>query len=212
MGEGMQENKYEVVFYGTLAEGFTKQQTQEHVAQLFKTTIDQVERMFTGSRVVIRNKLDQATALKYIIAMQKRGAECQIEGMGDPGVKITFDSVTAAPSEPVAETNSEATAQTAPEVKPSAVPQDKPAQPREKNQDGLPVAGEKVNEILSSTNFSLDPTGVRLSEDATDEEIDLPNLDNLSIAPVGSDLVSKKEEIPVALPDISHLSVEPPNQ
>ena len=69
MGEGMQENKYEVVFYGTLAEGFTKQQTQEHVAQLFKTTIDQVERMFTGSRVVIRNKLDQATALKYIIAM-----------------------------------------------------------------------------------------------------------------------------------------------
>ena len=85
----------------------------------------------------------------------------------------------------------------------------KAPQSRERNQDGLPVAGEKVNEILSSTNFSLDPTGVRLSDDAAEEEIEIPNLDNLSIAPVGSDLASKKEELPVALPDTSHLSVEP---
>jgi len=204
----MQESKYEVVFYGALAEGFTKQQTQEHVAQLFKTTVDQVERMFTGSRVVIRNKLDQETALKYIVAMQKRGAECQVEAMGDPGVKVTFDSVPITPQEPAQAAHKPAPTQpNAAETKTSPVPQ-----AREKNQDGLPVAGEKVNEILSSTNFSLDATGVRLSDDVIEEKIDLPNLDNLSIAPVGSDLVNKKEELPVALPDISHLSVEPPSK
>jgi len=196
----MSEIQYEIVFYGSLAAGFTQEQTQEYVAQLFKTSVDQVERMFSGNRVVIRNKLDQATALKYIVAMQKRGAECQIEAMGQPGKKVEFSNASAAIETPTAPA-SIATNTTTPTATKSRV----------LNQDGLPVAGEKVDEILAATHFDLAPVGEILSDHHLDEEqiVTLPNLDGLSLAPAGSDLVDKKPDIPVPAPDISHLKIEP---
>jgi hypothetical protein len=93
----MSEQKYELAFYGKLIEGALLQGTKEQVALLFKTSVDQIERMFTGSRVVIRNKLDQDTAFKYIVALKKRGALCQIEEMGQPGIAVNFDSIAAVP-------------------------------------------------------------------------------------------------------------------
>ena len=219
----MSENQYEIVFYGTLAQGFTKEQTQEHVAQLFKTTTDQVERMFSGSRVVIRNKLDQDTALKYIVAMRKRGAECQIEAMGSPGVKVDLSQPQAAPQQSASEEPAERieaspmTAEAASSPAPSTsteraaaatTPTSAP-KPASAEQDGLQLAGDKVDEILAGRDFSLDPTGVRLSEERQEETLELPSIDALSLAPTGSVLVDEKEELPISVPDVSHLSIEP---
>jgi len=217
----MTQNTYELVFYGNLAEGFSEAETKKHVAQLFKTTVDQVERMFTGKRVVIRNKLDQDTALKYILAMKKRGAECQIEAMGSPGVKVDLSqqaeqakvqasvppaetrSTEAQASEALTSQNTPATSsKTAPPVASSA--SQEPA-----NLSGLPIAGEKVDEILSATHFALDPTGVRLTDEKPEVHAELHALDSVTLAPVGSDLVDEKDELPIAIPDISHLSLEP---
>ena len=201
----MSDNSYELVFYGTLAEGFSESETKKHVAQLFKTSVDQVERMFTGKRVVIRNKLDSETALKYIQAMKKRGAECQIETMGASGIKVDLAQTASSQvsSSPAAAPQTASTSQPAQTAEQAAVQTD--------NASGLPIAGEKVDEILSHTHFALDPTGIRLADEKPEVQDNHHALDNVSLAPVGADLCDEKQEIPVSLPDISNLSLESEN-
>ncbi len=217
---------YEVVFYGKLLEGFDETAVKFQVAQLFKTGLDQVERMFTGKRVVIRNKLDLETAQKYLIAMKKRGAECSIEQMGSPGTPVNptapqASSPAAAPERPApAPVASEASVQTAPAAaspsnqvsSPSApVSPSAPSPMRSQevaSKSGLNLAGEKADEILASVHLDLDPVGVRLAEEHEEVAPDLPGVDALSIAPTGVDLSDKKQETPAPIPDVSHLSLE----
>jgi len=216
----MAQGEYELAFYGKVVEDVALEKVQANVALLFKASDEQVARMFTGKRVVIRNKLDEETAVKYIIAMKKRGALCQIEKMGQPGVEVNFAAgankpVTPAPT-PQA-TKPEATVPVAastptPKPTPEPIPEPEKAAPKKvqmANPNALPVAGEKVDDILSSTNFGLDPTGIRLSDEHDEIFPEHHELDDVTLAPTGSDLVDKKEEVPVALPDISHLSIKP---
>jgi len=223
----MSDNSYELVFYGTLVEGFSESQTKQHVAQLFKTSIDQVERMFTGKRVVIRNKLDNETALKYIQAMKKRGAECQIEVMGAPGVKVDLaqavppqavpPQTTSSPSSAPQAAATPTQAQTAPQTPVQSFAQSPTKNSAEKvpnpvktdNASGLSIAGEKVDEILSHAHFALDPVGIRLTDEKPEVNDEHHALDNVSLAPVGADLCDEKPDIPVSLPDVSGLSLEP---
>jgi hypothetical protein len=211
----MAQGDYELVFYGELVEGVAIEQAQAHVAQLFKATSEQVARMFTGNRVVIRNKLDDETIQKYIIAMQKRGAVCHVEKMGQPGVSIDLavaksdeasQASSASSNENSSTQASSKTAQAA--LEPGSV-QQKAGRVKMANPDALPVAGEKVDEILSKTHFELDPVGIRLSDEQQLEVPEFHELDDVTLAPVGSDLVDQKEELPVVLPDISHLKIDP---
>ena len=202
------EQQYELVFYGRLVEGESEAQVKANIAQLFKASAEQVERMFTGKRVVIRNKLNAETAQKYVVAMRKRGAVCEIEIMGQPGVKADL-------SQPAAEQTASAPAPTpatpsdaATEIKRPATAAQTPTPTSPATGEGLHVAGDKTDEVLAGTHFSLDPVGVRLSEHVEVEAPLFPDLDALTIAPVGSDLAEKKEELPVNVPDISHLSLD----
>ena len=77
------------------------------------------------------------------------------------------------------------------------------------NPNALPIAGEKVAEILSHTHFKLDATGIRLAEEHEEIFPEHHELDDVTLAPTGSDLTDKKEEVPAAVPDISHLSIKP---
>lgn len=220
----MSEQKYELAFYGKLVEGSALDETKELVAQLFKTNVEQIERMFTGNRVVIRNKLDQSMAMKYIDALKKRGALCQIELMGQPGVAVNFEqesqeSVSGA--QPQAEGQRQT--QTAPENAPVSTPasqavnsdvsagvSSKPSSPKgSMSVNGLPIVGEKVDEILSSAHMDLAPVGVRLAEEKQQVTADLHALDGVSLAPPGSDLLEKQEKPPVAAPDTSHIQLAP---
>jgi hypothetical protein len=212
----MSEQQYEIVFYGSLVEGISKDEAQKHIAQLFKTSVDQVARMFTGNRVVIRNKLDRDTAQKYIIAMRKRGAECQVEAMGAPGVKVDLNQVRE--GTPLPEVAAASTSPTSISTPPTSTPPtpETPPQTLVQNQrpqeiaskSGLQLAGEKVDEILSHSHFDLAEAGERLSEEHEDIILDLPHLDDISLAPAGSTIADKKEDIPVSIPDTSHLSLK----
>jgi len=216
----MAQGEYELAFYGKIVDSVALEKVQANIALLFKASGEQVARMFTGKRVVIRNKLDEETALKYVIAMKKRGALCQIEKMGQPGVEVNFPAGTDKPAAP-APTPSVAQSAAAiptpastptPKPTPEPIPEPEKAAPKKvqmANPNALPVAGEKVDDILSSTNFGLDPTGIRLSEEHEEIFPEHHELDDVTLAPTGSDLVDKKEEVPVALPDISHLSIKP---
>ena len=212
----MSEQKYELAFYGKLIEGASLQQTKELVAQLFKTSVDQIE------RVVIRNKLDQDTAMKYIVALKKRGALCQIEEMGKPEIAVNFDAVPTSTStpEPPQESMPDSAPSEAKEAVENTVSEQKPIDPPTQavqkppakasmSVTGLPIVGDKVDDILRATHFDLAPVGVRLEDEKQVTAPELHALDDIGLAPVGSDLVEHKEALPVSQPDISHIKLAP---
>lgn len=194
--------QYELVFYGELVPGVEVAQAKQNVAELFKASVDQVERMFSGQRVVIRNKLDAETAQKYLLAMQKRGAVCKLETMGG-----------AAPM-PAAEKPPTPDSQPAPvAAKPVAVTP--VASTSEVNRreylakvGRLPIAGEKVETILAEFDVSVAPAGQRLSDERHVEAPVFAHLDELKLTPPGTNLQDQKEELPVSVPDVSHLRLE----
>jgi hypothetical protein len=199
----MSSNDLELAFYGELHAGFNQDDVKTNVAELFKASVDQVERMFTGHRVVIRNKLDAETAQKYAKAMAKRGAVCKVELMGQPGVEyvesgVSAADVTSVAAEPMEQrpTNGERSGFSSQSPQASA-------------SNGLPVAGEEVDSILASSGLSLDPVGVRLSdESAPVAKVELTELAKIDVLPPGSDLVEPAEEVPVSVPDTSHISLK----
>ena len=203
----MSSNDLELAFYGELHAGFNQDDVKTNVAELFKASVDQVERMFTGHRVVIRNKLDAETAQKYAKAMAKRGAVCKVELMGQPGVEyvesgVSAADVTSVAAEPMEQrpTNGERSGFSSPSPSPS---------PQASASNGLPVAGEEVDSILASSGLSLDPVGVRLSdESAPVAKVELTELAKIDVLPPGSDLVEPAEEVPVSVPDTSHISLK----
>ncbi len=197
----MADELFELVFYGKLVDGFSDAQAQSNVAQLFKASPEQVARMFSGSRVVIKNKLDRDTTLKYQMLLRKNGAVCLIEAMGaeapPPAPSVT-------PASPAASAPSAAATPTG-----TAVASRAPRKPRS-TEGRLDLAGRKADEILSHSSLHMDPVGVTLS---TPKKVETPvfeHLDELSIAPAGSILGEKKPAPAPAIPDTSGLSIAPP--
>ncbi len=207
------QGNLELVFYGELVAGIAPEQARKNIALLFKASEEQVERMFTGQRVVIRNKLDAETAQKYISAMEKRGAICQVEEMGKPGVAVSVSEATptsvphSSHSEPASTAQSPAeSAEKDDRAEPAPETFEGRAEPANPGQ--LPLAGKKADEVLAKANLELDPVGVRLSEAHEVEAPVFDHLDEISIAPVGSDLGEKNDQPPISIPDTSHLSLD----
>lgn len=194
--------QYELVFYGELVPGVQVAQAKQNVAELFKASVDQVERMFSGQRVVIRNKLDAETAQKYLLAMQKRGAVCKLEPMGGAAPMPVAEKAPAPDSQPTPVAPKPATV--APAASTAAVNR------REHlaKVGRLPIAGEKVDAILAEFDVSVAPAGQRLSDERHVEAPVFAHLDQLKLAPTGTNLQDKKDDLPVSVPDVSHLRLE----
>jgi hypothetical protein len=198
----MAESLYELTFYGRLVDGVGLDVAKANVTALFKASPAQVEKMFMGGRVVIRNKLDQATGNKYIAVMRKKGLVCEIELMGGtaPSSRAPSPVRETSPAQPVSELTEKGKFQLCPPVSSQA----------QKIEDiGFNLAGEKVNIILQQSHLGLDPEGVRLSEH---EDVDAPvfsELNSITIAPTGSVLVDEKDEVPPIVPDTSDISIAP---
>ncbi|MGQ7272729.1 hypothetical protein [Marinobacter sp. V034] len=187
---------YQLVFRGECTPQTDEATARANAMALFKATVDQVDRMFSGQRVVIRNKLDEAQAGKYEAVLRKHGMIAHIEpmeGTAPPPPAASPAPVQApepAPTTPQAPAASESSSQV-------------PVEPG----DRLQVAGEKVDAILSGSSLRVEQAHDRLTEE---RHVDAPmfqHLDEWTLAPAGSTLVEKKEEIPTAVPDISHLSL-----
>lgn len=198
--------QYELVFYGELVPGVDAVQAKRNIAELFKASVEQVERMFSGQRVVIRNKLDAETAQKYVIAMQKRGAVCKLETMGGAAPMPAAEKPAAPPAY--------APTQPAPVApKPATVASAASAATVNRREHlakvgRLPIAGEKVEAILADFDATIAPAGQRLSDERHVEAPVFAHLDELKLTPTGTNLQDKKEELPVSVPDVSHLRLE----
>ena len=207
---------YQLVFRGECTTGTDLATARASAQALFKATLEQVDRMFSGQPVVIRNKLDAAQAEKYRLVLQKHGMVAYVEAM--PGTQP--DEPRRAPAPAASATSAATGTASAPAPKPSAPgtasvaagtagagSAGKTAGPVVEPGDRPRLAGEKVDDILAGSGLSLDPPGVTLVNPERPVAPLFRNLDSWTIAPAGSELGEKRETPPPITPDISHLSL-----
>src|SRR5690554_4514303 len=186
---------FQLVFKGECASGTDMATARSNARTLFKASVEQIERMFSGSPVVIRNKLDEDQAEKYRQVLHKHGMVAHVQPM--PGSQPQARPAPAPTPEP----------QPASAVSAPAKAVSRSASPAVEPGDRLPVAGDKVDDILAGSALGLDPVGVRLVEP---EEVESPmfqHLDDWTLAPAGSDIGVERDLPPPMVPDVSHLSL-----
>ncbi len=79
---------YRVVI-GGLKEGFSKDQVNANLANLFKTTVDKLPDISEGSNLVVKKSLDLTAAQKYQLLLEKQGCKCVIETEVD--IEVSLD-------------------------------------------------------------------------------------------------------------------------
>ncbi|WP_166269651.1 hypothetical protein [Marinobacter caseinilyticus] len=199
---------FQLVFKGECTPGTELDQARDNARSLFKASLDQIDRMFSGQSVVIRNKLDEAQAAKYRAVLHKHGLVSYVERM--PGAEPAPKPMPPSPAEassipaPPAREPQISASQRAPQEGAAKSSTDVPA--REPG-DRLDVAGDQVDTILSGSGLSLDPVGVTLMPHQEVEPPMFQHLDAWTLAPAGSELTAKREAPPPIVPDVSHLSL-----
>lgn len=198
---------FQLVFKGECVPGVDQETARSNARALFKASVDQLDRMFSGQPVVIRNKLEQVQAEKYLAVLRKHGMVAQIQPM--PGAAMPEKAeAKARPVAAQAPAGAPATVGPGSSYRPAAagrpvdgrVPETEPGQ-------RLALAGDKVDGILAGSGLALDPVGVTLAEH---KEADTPmfeHLDDWTLAPPGTDLGSDRKSAPTVEPDTSHLSL-----
>ncbi|WP_018402598.1 hypothetical protein [Marinobacter gelidimuriae] len=189
---------FQLIFKGECVADTDPATARSNARQLFKANDTQLDRMFSGKPVVIRNQLDQAEAEKYRALLQKHGMRSYVQAMApvQAGAQAQPARSNPAPQSAAA----------------SQPPQRKASSPFAVNQasgGGLPIAGERTDAVLAGSALTLDPPGVTLAESVPVEVLSFDHLDAWSLAPAGSDIGSKEELPPPIVPDTSHLAVEP---
>lgn len=179
---------FQLVFKGECASGTDLQTARDNARGLFKASVEQLDRMFSGQPVVIRNKLDEAQAEKYRAVLHKHGMIAYVQPMPGSAEPAAAPKATPIPPSPAST------------GRPASAPAVEPG-------DRLPVAGEKVDDILAGSGLSLDPVGVTLAEHHEVEAPMFDHLDDWTLAPAGSDLGVKRDLPPPMVPDVSHLSL-----
>lgn len=190
---------FQLVFKGECAPGIDATTARNNARTLFKASVEQIERMFSGQPVVIRNKLEAEQAEKYRAVLAKHGMVAYVQAM--PGTEPARHE---APSPEPTPASKPAPAR--------SVTQDQPASSGEgvlpvEPGDRLSVAGEKVDTILAGSGLSLDPVGVDLAEHQEVEAPMFQHLDEWTLAPAGTDLGVERDLPPPVVPDVSHLSL-----
>lgn len=192
---------FQLVFKGECTPGTDVATARSNARALFKASAEQIERMFSGSPVVIRNKLDEAQAQKYRAVLNKHGMVAYVQLM--PGSQPQATRVSAPPvgaTPKPKETAPLATDSVSPNRMSDSATGVEPG-------DRLAVAGDKVDSILAGSALSLDPVGVTLTKPKNVEPPMFQHLDDWTVAPAGSDIGVEQELPPPIVPDVSHLSL-----
>lgn len=190
---------FQLVFKGECAPGVDVETARNNARALFKASVEQVDRMFSGQPVVIRNKLEEAQAEKYRAVLQKHGMIAQVQPMAAAAPARPAPAPAASQTPKVESTPEPAPSRSAPSSQ-GQVPETEPG-------ERLQVAGEKVDDILAGSALSLDPVGVTLVQHAEVEAPMFQHLDDWTLAPAGTDLGVARDLPPPVVPDVSHLSL-----
>lgn len=71
---------YRIVFHGKVCDGHEVASVREQLGKLFRIEdSERLDKLFSGSPVTIKKSLDEAGARKYMAALEKAGAEVEID-------------------------------------------------------------------------------------------------------------------------------------
>ncbi|MEH6386788.1 MAG: hypothetical protein V7772_02815 [Pseudomonas profundi] len=168
---------FEIVFQGQIKAGVAPEQARQRLGQLFQAGDQQLDILFSGRRIVIKQGLDQASADKYRQAIERAGAICLVESVGG-------QPAAAEPSsEPAPATQSAGN---------KVVPRDE-----------YMAAFSDVE----APDFGIAPLGADMQDEYRDFTPLPLDLSALSLAPPGADLDEIKRNEPAVVPNIDHLKV-----
>jgi len=75
----MAQGTFQVIFSGAIIEHADIDMVKANVGRVFSLDADKVEKLFSGRRLVLKKDIDQSTAQRYKLTMQRAGALCEIE-------------------------------------------------------------------------------------------------------------------------------------
>lgn len=107
----MSENRFKIVFDGALLPGVDATTAKLNLAELFKSDVAAIERLFSGRTVALKRDLSQLDAQSYLQALTKTGIDARIEA--EPSIELnlsdvhehaptSYQTVTADPESPYA--------------------------------------------------------------------------------------------------------------
>ncbi|MFO7704203.1 MAG: hypothetical protein R6V43_03555 [Halopseudomonas sp.] len=171
---------FEIAFQGQVRPGVTLEQARARIGQLFQVGDEQLQVLFSGRRVVIKQGLDQASADKYRQAIERAGAVCSIELMGQEGALPAANAATPGAEPDIARGSA--------------------LRPR----DAYMAAFSAVD----APDFGIAPLGADM-QDEYDDFVPLPvDLSALSLAPAGSDLEQLRLHVAPVAPNIDYLALQ----
>lgn len=87
----MADTHFKIVFEGQLRDGVSLETAKLNLAQLFKSEIAAVEKLFSGNAMALKRGLSQADAQHYLKALNDAGVEARIEP--DPAISLSLEEV-----------------------------------------------------------------------------------------------------------------------
>ena len=75
----MSDNRFKIVFDGALLPGVESTTAKLNLAELFKSDIDAIEKLFTGRPVALKRDLAHPDAETYLTALKNAGVDARIE-------------------------------------------------------------------------------------------------------------------------------------
>jgi len=89
----MSEPIFDITFYGIIQSGMDKEVAINNMAQLFKTTPENVRPFFAGGRKVIKSRVDEPTANNYRTALENAGLVIKLEAQSSADIDTADISV-----------------------------------------------------------------------------------------------------------------------
>lgn len=101
--------RFKVVFAGRIREGFDNVTVRQRLASLYKTTPKQIDRLFSGQRLVLKSALSREEAERFRRVFDETGAVCEVvpenlEAKAEGVPPFRPDSRPPAPSSPTLKT------------------------------------------------------------------------------------------------------------
>ncbi|QEY58514.1 hypothetical protein FXF61_04750 [Pseudomonas sp. C27(2019)] len=184
---------FEIAFCGEILPGAELNQVKMAIAGLFKADEALLARLFSGQRMIIKQRLDAQAAAKYQTAFQRAGAVLEVREINEP--KDDSSAVNAAVTAESAEPQQEPTAQSA---APAATAMLQVA-PR----DEYMAAFIDVQ----APDFGIAPLGDDLQPTPMQKPAPELDLSGISLAPAGSDMGQLPGAQALPVPDISHIKL-----
>ncbi|MBT2341433.1 MULTISPECIES: DUF805 domain-containing protein [Pseudomonas] len=93
----MSETRFNIVFDGALMPGVDTTTAKLNLAELFKSDVSAIERLFSGRKVALKSNLSQSEAQKYLEALNKSGIDARIEA--EPALELDLGEVHESPQQ-----------------------------------------------------------------------------------------------------------------